>query len=315
MSRTRSKTCAQAICDKIIADSEFPTFWTLTSADGCGAKELGKRFNIFLVYLKRATAIRQRVYNTKTKRWRVRILKESDIHGFRVVEAGDLKGRLHVHFILNQFLDVTLVRSIAQKAGFGRIYVDSVDKSHVFEYLTKYLCKQQREPRLKGIRLWSEFAGKGARRTGFHAKDVQINSSFHLLWNDSEVQDEINVTDEQVAEPYARHCRKVELHNQIIQKLFADDAKSNSTHFARKVTGDHVQLQLVANQLKLKKPKSFLQFKSFMKLMNFKNLVWERYCKPSMRTESRMLQRLRNRTYFEGFCSHPWICDLDELDY
>ena len=65
---------------------------------------------------------------------------------------------LHVHCLLDARLDVNKIRPIAQKIGFGRIHVvrlglKAFEKTK--EYLIKYLSKEDREPCMKGKRLWA----------------------------------------------------------------------------------------------------------------------------------------------------------------
>jgi hypothetical protein len=86
---------------------------------------------------------------------------------------------LHIHALLDCRLDVTVVRPIAERFGFGRIHVEMVKKEAselIGKYMGKYLTKafQKRPDCLKYKRLWAcigEFKGS-------LVKNIKIDSPF-----------------------------------------------------------------------------------------------------------------------------------------
>src|SRR5258706_393548 len=88
----------------------------------------------------------------------------------RVYELHDEHG-LHIHWLVDRFLPVQIVRRIAQRHGFGRIHVMRVGKD-IGEYLAKYLSKSVRAECLKGKRLWAAFGNVPWTRV----KDIQVQS-------------------------------------------------------------------------------------------------------------------------------------------
>jgi len=98
------------------------------------------------------------------------VVRELGMFGVRVYELHDEHG-LHVHWLVNRFLAVQVVRRIAGRHGFGRIHVKRCGK-WVGEYLAKYLSKEIRAACLKGKRLWAGFgSGMWCR-----VKDIRVRS-------------------------------------------------------------------------------------------------------------------------------------------
>lgn len=113
-------------------------FWTFTFPVTLEIKEACKRWNHFLVLLKR---------------------EYPGVFGFRVFELHPGGHGLHVHFVCNLRLPVRRLRELSDRAGFGRIHVveiEGADMLAVTEYLGKYLSKSRPEA-LKGRRLWAPF--------------------------------------------------------------------------------------------------------------------------------------------------------------
>lgn len=107
--------------------------WTFTFAEVLSIKDTRKRWNHLLTLLRR--------------RW-------PELCGLRVFELHDQHG-LHVHLVTNRFIDVNEARRLSKIAGWGRIHVMRVPVEKA-AYLAKYLSKE-REPCLKGWRLWAGF--------------------------------------------------------------------------------------------------------------------------------------------------------------
>jgi hypothetical protein len=85
---------------------------------------------------------------------------------------------VHAHFVTNSFLPAKVVWALARHAGFGRVYVERTTGDKMGKYLTKYLVKQQsqRDPALKGARLWSAFGS--FKKQAVKVKDVIYSSPF-----------------------------------------------------------------------------------------------------------------------------------------
>lgn len=130
--------------------------WTFTFAEVLSIKDTRKRWNHLLTLLRR--------------RW-------PGLCGLRVFEMHECHG-LHVHLVTNRFIDVNEARKLSLKAGWGRIHVMRIPIQKA-AYLAKYLSKE-REPCLKGWRLWAGFGSwdwtrvkdivfETPRRTIYHA--------------------------------------------------------------------------------------------------------------------------------------------------
>lgn len=107
--------------------------WTFTFAEVLSIKDTRKRWNHFLTLLKR--------------RW-------PKLCGLRVFELHKSHG-LHVHLVTNRWIDVNEARTLAKRAGWGRIHVLRVPAERI-AYLGKYLSKD-RPPCFKRWRLWAGF--------------------------------------------------------------------------------------------------------------------------------------------------------------
>jgi hypothetical protein len=88
----------------------------------------------------------------------------------RVYELHDEHG-LHIHWLVDRFLPVQVVRRIAKRHGFGRIHAKRCGK-WVGDYLAKYLSKEVRAACLKGKRLWAGFGNA----TWCRVKDINVRS-------------------------------------------------------------------------------------------------------------------------------------------
>ena len=114
------------------------------------------------------------------KRWNylltLLLRKWPNLQGIRVFELHEEHG-LHVHLLTNRFIDVNVARSLAAKAGWGRIHVTRMPKEHA-GYIGKYLSKERPEC-FKRWRLWAAF-GKGWDPT--KVKDVLNESIFSTIY-------------------------------------------------------------------------------------------------------------------------------------
>jgi hypothetical protein len=98
------------------------------------------------------------------------LVRELGVFGIRVYELHDEHG-LHIHWLVDRFLPVQIVRRIADRHGFGRIHAKRCGK-WVGEYLAKYLSKEVRAACLKGKRLWAGFGNA----TWCRVKDINVRS-------------------------------------------------------------------------------------------------------------------------------------------
>jgi hypothetical protein len=83
---------------------------------------------------------------------------------------------LHVHALCNQRYEITIIRAICKKAGWGRVHVRRANKG-MGAYLAKYLTKK-RPPALKGWRLWAPFGGLDSTKVS----DIEVDSFFSRIW-------------------------------------------------------------------------------------------------------------------------------------
>lgn len=91
--------------------------------------------------------------------------------GVRVVEVHPGGHGLHFHALIARRLDVSEVRKLAIRAGFGRIHVQKCKQSAA-AYCAKYLTKKD-DGLKKGARRWGMVAGfKGTR-----VKDIVVEST------------------------------------------------------------------------------------------------------------------------------------------
>lgn len=123
--------------------------WTFTTPDACEAKEVLTRWSKYRKLSDKA--------GTPVKCFRV-LEKHPKGHGY------------HIHFITVERLDVRKIRTLAERAGFGRIHVLRIPTSKA-AYVIKYLVKALRKG--CGRRLWACVGFKGVR-----ASDVIIEDSF-----------------------------------------------------------------------------------------------------------------------------------------
>lgn len=108
-------------------------FWTFTFKEKLDITETRKRWNHLLTLMKR--------------QW-------PKMCGLRVFELHECHG-LHVHLLTDRFIDVNTARTLASRAGWGRIHVKQIPASKA-GYLGKYLSKE-RPPCFKRWRLWAAF--------------------------------------------------------------------------------------------------------------------------------------------------------------
>ena len=123
-------------------------FWTSTFGEVLTVKEASLRWSAFAKDL----------------------VRELGVFGVRVYELHDEHG-LHIHWLVDRFLPVQIVRRVAERHGFGRIHVRRCGK-WVGDYLAKYLSKEIRAACLKGKRLWAGFG----KATWCRVKDINVRS-------------------------------------------------------------------------------------------------------------------------------------------
>ncbi|MDD2710341.1 MAG: hypothetical protein PHV34_20360 [Verrucomicrobiae bacterium] len=147
---TKSKAAFLANCDRLFEIGNVH-FWTFTFPDVKDVKD--------------ASACWKRLVDWFTRAYRGQAM------GVRVYELHKEHG-LHVHALIVGRYDVNLVRTAAQRYGFGRIFVEKCRDSHSGEYLGKYLGKGRREDCLRGKRVWAVFGiWKGKTRV----KDIEVH--------------------------------------------------------------------------------------------------------------------------------------------
>jgi len=103
---------------------------------------------------------------------------KNTINGLRVAELHDEDESghgLHFHVLLNRFVSIEIVRSIAEKYGFYWLQMkECYSASGLSSYLAKYLAPRSRPPCLKGKRLWAAFGKWGHSKV----KNVVCRSEF-----------------------------------------------------------------------------------------------------------------------------------------
>jgi hypothetical protein len=149
MGNQKSRTAFKFNVERLFESSASGVyFWTSTFMEVLTVKQASKRWSAFSK----------------------EVVRELGVYGLRVYELHDEHG-LHVHWLVDRFMPVQVVRRIAQRHGFGRIHVQRCGK-WVGDYLAKYLSKEVRAACLKGKRLWAAF---GEVRWG-RVKDIQVKS-------------------------------------------------------------------------------------------------------------------------------------------
>src|ERR1017187_2343949 len=146
MGNLKSRTAFKFNVERLFNSSESGVyFWTSTFHEVLTVKEASERWSAFSK----------------------EIVRELGVHGLRVYELHDEHG-LHVHWLVDRFLPVQIVRRIAERHEFGRIHAKRVGK-WVGDYLAKYLSKEVRAACLKGKRLWAGFGN--ATRSEEHTSE------------------------------------------------------------------------------------------------------------------------------------------------
>lgn len=131
-------------------------FWTFTFSETLDITKTRRRWNHLLTLMRR--------------RW-------PKMCGLRVFEMHKTHG-LHVHLLTDRYLDVNKARSMAKKAGWGRIHVERIPGSKA-GYLGKYLSKE-RPPCLQRWRLWAAF---GTDWTWTKLGNLEKNSAFTRVYH------------------------------------------------------------------------------------------------------------------------------------
>jgi len=130
-------------------------FWTFTHKQKFDIEETRFLWNHLLTLLRR--------------RW-------PDMCGLRVFEMHKNHG-LHVHLLTDGYLDINEARSMARRAGWGRIHVKRIPASKA-GYMGKYLSKE-RPPCFKGWRLWAAF---GKKWEWTKVSDLERDSAFARVY-------------------------------------------------------------------------------------------------------------------------------------
>jgi hypothetical protein len=131
-------------------------FWTFTFKEKLDIVETRKRWNHLLTLMKR--------------RW-------PNLCGLRVYELHKSHG-LHVHLLTDRFIDVNTARTLASRAGWGRIHVQRIPATKA-GYLGKYLSKERPEC-FKRWRLWAAF---GKDWTATKVGNLEKRSAFSTVYH------------------------------------------------------------------------------------------------------------------------------------
>jgi len=130
-------------------------FWTFTFKEKLDITETRKRWNHLLTLMKR---------------------KWPQMCGLRVFELHQSHG-LHVHLLTNRYIDVNTARTLAARAGWGRIHVKRIPATKA-GYLGKYLSKERPEC-FKRWRLWAAF---GKDWTATKVGNLEKRSAFSTVY-------------------------------------------------------------------------------------------------------------------------------------
>lgn len=131
-------------------------FWTFTFKEKLDITETRKRWNHLLTLMKR---------------------KWPKMCGLRVFELHQSHG-LHVHLLTDRFIDVNTARTLAARAGWGRIHVKRIPATKA-GYLGKYLSKERPEC-FKRWRLWAAF---GKDWTSTKVGNLEKRSAFSTVYH------------------------------------------------------------------------------------------------------------------------------------
>ena len=103
-----------------------------------------------------------------------------ELHPGRDIGNGEILSHgLHVHAVVNERLPVEIVRSIAQRYGFGRVNVKCHPRERAM-YLSKYLAKDRPEC-FKGMRLWAPFGLCDSHKVRDIVVDSRWTEAYKLL--------------------------------------------------------------------------------------------------------------------------------------
>lgn len=107
------------------------------------------------------------------------------IGGVRVFEEhpgkGDISHGWHVHAVFDQRMDISIVKRIVSKYGFGRIDVRKTTPEGA-KYLGKYLHKP-RPSYAKGTRLWQKLGKCDAHKVSDIKIESRFTDTYHMLCN------------------------------------------------------------------------------------------------------------------------------------
>jgi len=107
---------------------------------------------------------------------------KNTIYGLRVAELHDQEASghgLHFHVVINRFVPIEIVRSIAERYGFYWLQMKECHTAAgLAVYLAKYLTKQDRPTCLKGSRLWAAFGKWGHSKV----KNMRCLSEFSAAY-------------------------------------------------------------------------------------------------------------------------------------
>lgn len=162
MSKFLSKFACECNCERL-ACNRMVYLWTFTTADSPSPAECSLRWK---------QAVSQ-------------LTRKLGFFGVRVFEMHPGGHGMHVHLVTSKRFDVSAVRVITTRAGFGRIHVKSIPSCHA-SYIAKYLSKQRKsdsETTLpRGVRSWA-IVGRSFFGEYTRVKDCQVKSPQKGVYN------------------------------------------------------------------------------------------------------------------------------------
>lgn len=209
MANAKSKIAAQFSIQRM---NDELYLWTLTFAETLSIPDAVKRWRNFLSH--------------RTKGLVVCFPQMSGIRVFELhpgsrkdADGNKVSHGLHIHILMNVFLDVNIVRKIWHWAGGGRCHVVKVQKGHA-GYVAKYLAKS-REECFRGMRLWAPIGECETNKVRDILVDSRWTATYQFLaktvsgWKGLGWPERVYITARvlggEALEKAMRSCRNVEL--------------------------------------------------------------------------------------------------------
>jgi hypothetical protein len=143
----------------LIGDATHVFLWTFTFAWHTDRHAAAKAWNHFMA-LARARGI--------------------ELRCLRVFEVHPGGHGIHIHFVTPDWWHVNRIRSVAKRAGFGRIDVQKITADRA-GYVLKYIRKQKRHAALKGAHRWRA-CGKDAKKWLSRVSRCISHSNRAYIW-------------------------------------------------------------------------------------------------------------------------------------